>query len=271
MLDIHKNIYKKLDGFLSINKIPNIIFHGPCGSGKQKILFDFINNIYNNNKDHIKDYVLYVNCAHAKGIKFIRDDLKFFAKINIKSSENKFKSVILRNADKLTIDAQSALRRSIELFTHTTRFFIVVENKYKLLKPILSRFCEVYIPLPKISTKTCSLYKYNNEKTINSKSINNVKSNWLKKTIDDFIRKGAYTNITILDLSVKLYEKGYSCLDIISYIENEVNEEDIYRYELIFFFNKIKSEFRDDKMLMFILLNFFFIRSYDKLENITII
>ncbi len=144
-----------------------------------------------------------------------------------------------------------------------------MENKYKLLKPILSRFCEVYIPLPKIGTKTCSLYKYNNEKTINSKSINNVKSNWLKKTIDDFIRKGAYTNITILDLSIKLYEKGYSCLDIISYIENEVNEEDIYRYELIFFFNKIKSEFRDDKMLMFILLNLFFIRSYDKLENIT--
>ena len=41
------------------------------------------------------------------------------------------------NADKLTIDAQSALRRLIELFSHTTRFFIIIEDKYKLLKPIL--------------------------------------------------------------------------------------------------------------------------------------
>ena len=40
------------------------------------------------------------------------------------------------NADKLTIDAQSALRRCIELFSHNTRFFIVVEDKNKLLRPI---------------------------------------------------------------------------------------------------------------------------------------
>ena len=47
-----------------------------------------------------------------------------------------FKSIILLNADKLTIDAQSALRRCIEVFNHTTRFFIIVEDRYKLLKPI---------------------------------------------------------------------------------------------------------------------------------------
>ena len=47
----------------------------------------------------------------------------------------------LKHADKLTIDAQSALRRCIELFSHTTRFFIIVEDKNKLLKPIISRFC----------------------------------------------------------------------------------------------------------------------------------
>ena len=80
-----------------------------------------------------KAYVMNVNCAHGKGIKFVREELKFFAKthINIKGSGH-FKTIILSNADKLTIDAQSALRRCIELFSHTTRFFIIVEDKYKL-------------------------------------------------------------------------------------------------------------------------------------------
>ena len=36
--------------------------------------------IYNQIKEYIKEYVMYVNCAHGKGIRFIRDELKFFAK-----------------------------------------------------------------------------------------------------------------------------------------------------------------------------------------------
>ena len=44
---------------------------------------------------------------------------------------------------KLTIDAQSALRRCIEIYSHNTRFFFIVENKNKLLKPIISRFASI--------------------------------------------------------------------------------------------------------------------------------
>ena len=63
------------------------------------------------------------------------------------------KSIILFNAGNLTTDAQSALRRCIEQFSHTTRFFIIVENTDLLLKPILSRFCNIYIPHPIINEK----------------------------------------------------------------------------------------------------------------------
>ena len=59
MLSIHKSINQKLNGFLENNKIPNIIFHGPSGSGKQTLLRNFINNIYANDKVTIKNYVLY--------------------------------------------------------------------------------------------------------------------------------------------------------------------------------------------------------------------
>ena len=114
-IEIHKDIKEKLEFFISNKKIPNIIFHGPSGSGKRTIVHEFINTIYDNKKDKMKSYVLIVNCAHGKGIKFIREEVKFFAKTHINyQSGNNFKSIILLNADKLTIDAQSALRRCIE-------------------------------------------------------------------------------------------------------------------------------------------------------------
>ena len=172
-LQIHQSIKTKLNYFHEIHKIPNILFHGPSGSGKRTIVSEFIHKIYDNDKDRIKSFVMYVNCSHGKGIKFIREELKFFAKTHINSNGgNNFKSIILLNADKLTMDAQSALRRCIELFSHNTRFFIVAEDKYSLMKPIISRFCEIYVPEPEYKGKIINLYKFNLDETFKLTNIN---------------------------------------------------------------------------------------------------
>ena len=65
------------------------------------------------------------------------------------------------NANHLTIDAQSALRRCIEEYSHTTRFFIVLDNKDKLLQPILSRFCMLFVPNPRIHNEKINLFNNN--------------------------------------------------------------------------------------------------------------
>ena len=177
-LQIHQSIKNKLNYFQEIHKIPNIIFHGPSGSGKRTIVNEFIHKIYDNNREKIKSFVMYVNCSHGKGIKFIREDLKFFAKTHINSNGgNIFKSIVLLNADKLTIDAQSALRRCIELFSHNTRFFIIAEDKYNLMKPILSRFCEIFVPEPVLNGENINLYKYNMTDLI----ITSTDSNYVKQ------------------------------------------------------------------------------------------
>jgi DNA polymerase III delta prime subunit len=62
----HPEIKEKLNFFLNSKDIPNIIFHGKSGSGKRTIVHNFINDIYNNNKELLKNYVMYVNCAHGK-------------------------------------------------------------------------------------------------------------------------------------------------------------------------------------------------------------
>jgi len=275
-LNIHESIIDKLKYFHSMHKTPNIIFHGQSGCGKRTIVNQFINIIYNNDKERIKSFVMYVNCAHGKGIKFIREELKFFAKTHINSNGgDTFKSIVLLNADKLTIDAQSALRRCIELFSHTTRFFIIVEDKYKLLKPILSRFCEIYVPEPNYNGNTINLYKFNLGETFKMKEVKTLRTDWLKKELQKMANEPAKINHEdLITLSTKLYEKGYSGLDLIQLLEKPSNLKianltENKRYELLFAFNKIRKEFRNEKIFIMFILNFVFLSLDDSLENIS--
>jgi len=272
-LNIHQNIKEKLNYFHEIHKIPNILFHGPTGSGKRSIVNEFIHKIYDNDRDKIKSFVMYVNCSHGKGIKFIREDLKFFAKTHINSNGgNNFKSIILLNADKLTMDAQSALRRCIELFSHNTRFFIVAEDKYNLMKPILSRFCEIYVPEPLVNGEPVNLYKYNLNEVFKMKDIKTQKLDSLKKEIIKLINiKISIENL--MSMCTKLYEKGYSSLDILALLENPKFLDGIIsvekRYELLICFNRIRKDFRNEKLFILFILNFIFLSSELSLENIS--
>jgi DNA polymerase III delta prime subunit len=274
ILDIHKNIKDKLNYFLSVHKIPNILFHGPTGSGKRTIVNDFICKIYNNDNEKLKSYVMYVNCSHGKGIKFIREELKFFAKTHINSNGgNTFKSIVLLNADKLTIDAQSALRRCIELFSHNTRFFIIAEHKYNLMKPVLSRFCEFYIPEPIINGNIVNLYKYNLNETFKMNDIKIHRLEWLKKELMKINNNKNIMTSDLILLSTKLYEKGYSGLDILHLLEKQSfldkNITIKKRYELLVCFNNVRKEFRNEKLLILFILNFIFLSSEHCLENIS--
>ena len=267
-LDIHIKIKKKLENFIINKKIPHIIFHGQSGSGKRHILSYFIEKIYKNFDRDIKQYIMYVNCAHSKGIRFFRDELKFFAKSNIQSkSGDFFKSIILFNAGKLTTDAQSALRRCIEKYSHTTRFFIVVENKDKLLKPILSRFCDIYIPLPIIQGVRQSLHNYNLKK-FEENSLLKKRKIWFKK---NFVKKKNYKTLAdCFNFSEKLYEKGFYSLYILNYIKFLEDIPETKKFLYLLFFDEIRKEFRSEKLLIFYILYFIFMRPDYSLENIEI-
>ena len=273
MINIHQPIKDKLEYFHNNKKIPNIIFNGPSGSGKSSIVNDFITLIYDGNKERIRDFVMYVNCAHGKGIKFIREELKFFAKTHINSNGGDiFKSIVLLNGDKLTMDAQSALRRCIELFSHNTRFFIIVEDKYKMLKPILSRFCEIYIPEPEYNGKIINLYKYNLEQTFKMGDIKAKRVEWLRDELGKVFLKGnSISESSLLNLVTKLYEKSYSALDIIQMLEDGqiLVADSNKQYELLIAFNKVRKEFRNEKLLLLFVLNFIYLETQIVLENIS--
>ena len=281
-LSIHRNIDDKLNYFHKSNKIPHIIFHGSSGSGKRTIVNNFLNKIYNNDKQKLKTNVMMVNCAHGKGIKFIREELKFFAKTNIQSNNGViFKTIVLLNADCLTIDAQSALRRCIELFSYNTRFFIIVENKQKLLNPILSRFCEIYVPEHIENGQILNLHKVAKERYYQGDLSRQGDKDWVNENITTLLNltpiksksrsKKPPTFIThsmLVDLANSWYERGLSCLDLIHWIKTTQTFSEQEKSNYCMCFDKIKSEFRCEKLLLFYLLDFIFLRSNKDIKNV---
>jgi DNA polymerase III delta prime subunit len=271
-LDIHGDIRQKLQYFIAQKKIPNIIFHGVSGCGKNTLAGNFIRSIYGNNKGALKDYVMHVNCAHGKGIRFIREDLKFFAKTNVDLKDGEiFKSVVLLNADKLTTDAQSALRRCIELFNHSTRFFIVVEDKCKLLRPILSRFCEIHVPEPVIDGVQVNLHTHLLRKTFAGAALNKLKQQreeWLEKALSF---QQTHDANSIIRLAHELCERAYNSMDLMRWLEGRPDSDipSYKKYERLVAFQKVRHEFRNEKMLMLFMLHFILFRSNDSLENIS--
>ena len=270
MLNIHEDIKERIDMFINKNCIPNLIFHGPSGSGKRTIANEFVSKIYDADKELVRSYVMWENCAHGKGIRFVREDLKLFAKTNINfNNKHGFKTIVLENADYLTIDAQSALRRCIELFSHTTRFFLIVEDKHKLLRPILSRFCEVFVPLPKIAGKLISLHLYH---IINCFEDNKQEIRNAVKWFDKKIRALTTPNYQeVMLIATQAYERGYSGLDILEYIKTCNLLSPAERAKQLIGCHSIKSEFRNEKLCMLCMLSSILIRSNGLFKNMLVV
>lgn len=250
----HPHLQEKLSAFIAQKTVPHLLFYGVSGSGKKTLVNWFIHQLYHD-KASIQEYVMYVNCGHCKGIKFVREELKFFSKTNINvnlQGGNFFKSVVLLNADKLTIDAQSAMRRCIEIFSHHTRFFIIVDDKCKILKPILSRLCEIYLPPPPTLDRLSVSPKQTHP---HAATLATERLERLKDTL-------ARVNLTLpaysmFDVAKQLYEASFTGMELLNYVEQEYERLGLpleKMVELLFTFNKIKKEIKHEPMLLFVIL-----------------
>ena len=257
-LDIHTRIKNKLDTFLENNNVPHILFYGPHGSGKKTLVNDYIKKIYPD-KNEYQENVMSINCALGKGIQFIREDIKQFAKSHA-FSKNKFKTILLYNAERLTVDAQSALRRCIEVFSSSTRFFVIVESKQQLLRPILSRFCDIYVYFPLINDKPTNLHIFFKSKNHNEEFIKYTKNR--TSQFNRLITKCSDETIDLFEIVDDMYNKGYSCYDIIGHYKTT--------YNVKMFYYSIKNHYKNEKLLMYYIL-FIIFRNKDNLEILSLI
>lgn len=212
-----------MDAFLKdTTNIPHILLYGSSNSGKRTNLEKLLNHIYT--KEQKKMYTMYIHCSICKGIKVIRDDIKDFAKQQI--HQVPFKSIIIYDAELLTIDAQYSLRRCIEVYSKNTRFFILTHNKDKLINPICSRFVQLYHPNNFTPTRDTEF---------------DISYNLFGLTTSECI-----------DLSEKLYADGIYG-DIL--LEKYSNHSE-YTY-LKFHYHAICHELKNEKWILFYILNYF--------------
>jgi replication factor C subunit 2/4 len=86
-----------------------------------------------------KEAVLELNASNERGIDVVRNKIKMFAQKKVNLLPGKHKIIILDEADSMTDGAQQALRRTMELYSSTTRFALACNNSEKIIEPIQSR------------------------------------------------------------------------------------------------------------------------------------
>ncbi len=129
----------RLKAYVETQSVPHMMFAGPPGTGKTTCAIALAKDLYG---DNWSGRFLELNASDERGIGVVRGKIKEFARVST-TDRTGFKIVFLDEADALTHDAQSALRRTMEKYTQTTRFILSCNYSSKIIDPIQSR-CAVF-------------------------------------------------------------------------------------------------------------------------------
>ena len=138
-----KEIIKGISNLIKSPDIPHMLLAGPAGVGKTTtalcIAIELLGEEWRKN-------TLELNASDERGIKMVRERVKEFAASIKLAGDKEFgkpKIIILDEADEMTSEAQTALRRIIEDSARTTRFVIICNYLSQIIEPIQSR-CVVF-------------------------------------------------------------------------------------------------------------------------------
>lgn len=134
-----KDIVRGLTNLMKSPDIPHLLFAGPAGVGKTTTALCIARGLLG---DEWRKDTLGLNASDERGIKIVRERVKTFAdKMSLTTSP--FRIIILDEADEMTSEAQTALRRIIEDASARARFIIICNYLSQIIEPIQSR-CVVF-------------------------------------------------------------------------------------------------------------------------------
>ena len=171
-LTFHPNQTKLLQSLADNSEFPHLIFYGPDGAGKKTRVHCFLSKVYGegiykmntiNKELKIKSKsISYMVTSSNYHLEFCPSDVgnndKFiishviketssFSQLDAESQKN-FKVIVLLEADKMTKEAQSALRRTMEKYSENCRIIMIVNDLASIIDPIRSRCFALRIPAP---------------------------------------------------------------------------------------------------------------------------
>ena len=135
----HREIIERLSAYVRSKNIPHLLFAGPAGTGKTTCAIAIAREIFG---DAWKQNFHELNASDERGINVVRGKIKDFAR-TAPIGDVGFKIIFLDEADALTSDAQAALRRTMEMYSHICRFILSANYSSRIIEPIQSR-CAIF-------------------------------------------------------------------------------------------------------------------------------